>query len=191
MSEEKVGIDLLAAVHHPVRRRIVEYLVFEGPSQVGAMARAFGEQVGSISHHLRMLERAGLVERAPELATDGRTSWWRYTDVSVAWSADDFADSPADLHRARAAEKLNLEHQVRKYVEWKNREADLGEEWRRAAFSSDSLARCSAPELRDLLDRLRATFQAWREEVVARVDSGDDEPREPVFWFTHGFPTRP
>jgi DNA-binding transcriptional ArsR family regulator len=96
-----VTIDVLTAVHHPVRRRIIDYLVLHGPSQVGTLAQAFGEQVGSISHHLRMLERVDVVERAPELATDGRTSWWRYKRLSISWSPDDFSDSPADLHRAR------------------------------------------------------------------------------------------
>ena len=70
-------IDVLRAVHHPTRRRIIEYLYINGDSQVGSLARDLDQQVGSISHHLRMLERAGVVERAPELAVDGRTSWWR------------------------------------------------------------------------------------------------------------------
>ncbi len=73
-------IDVLRAVHHPIRRRIIEYLYINGDSQVGALAKDLEQQVGSISHHLRMLERAGVVERAPELATDGRTSWWRRRD---------------------------------------------------------------------------------------------------------------
>lgn len=182
-----VSIDVLTAVHHPVRRRIIDHLVINGPSQVGTMARAFGEQVGSISHHLRMLERVDVVERAPELATDGRTSWWRYRNLSISWSPDDFSDVPADLHRARAAEKLNFEHQVAKFVGWKRRSESFPAEWRRAAYSSDSLARATPDELTDLLARLRATLEAWREEI----DLEDGADREPVFLFMHGFPSAP
>ena len=182
-----VSIDVLTAVHHPVRRRIIDHLVLHGPSQVGTLAQAFGEQVGSISHHLRMLERVDVVERAPELATDGRTSWWRYKALSISWSPDDFSESPADLHRARAAEKLNFEHQVAKFVGWKRRSGSFSPEWRRAAYSSDSLAKATPDELSDLLDRLRATLQDWRDEI----DPDDGQEREPVFLFMHGFPAEP
>lgn len=182
-----VSIDVLTAVHHPVRRRIIDYLVLNGPSQVTTMARAFGEQVGSISHHLRMLERAEIVERAPELAADGRTSWWRYTRLSISWAADDFAERPADLHRARAAERTNFEHQVHKLVDWKRRSGSYEEQWRRAAFSSDTLANATPAELDDLLHRLRDTITTWRDEI----DPEDGTEREPVFVFMHGFPSPP
>ncbi|MGI9156482.1 MAG: ArsR/SmtB family transcription factor [Marmoricola sp.] len=182
-----VSIDVLAAVHHPVRRRIVDHLVLNGPSRVGAMATAFGQQVGSISHHLRMLERAEVVERAPELASDGRTSWWRYTGLAISWSADDFADAPADLHRARVAERINVEHQVKKLVDWQRRSATYDEEWRRAAFSSDSLAKATPVELHDLLRRLEDAIGGWRDEI----DADDGAEREPVFVFMHAFPSRP
>lgn len=179
-------IELLAVVHHPVRRRIVEYLVLNGPAQVGTLARAFDEQVGSVSHHLRMLERVDIVERAPELAHDGRTSWWRYRDLSMSWSVDDF-ERPVDQHRARAAEKLNLEHQLRKLVAWKQREAGYDVAYRRAAYSTDSLAHATPEELTDLGHRLQALIQGWRSEI----DLDDGQEREPVFLFSHGFPTQP
>ncbi len=182
-----VSIDVLAAVHHPVRRRIIDRLALEGPSQVGALADAFGEQVGSISHHLRMLERAGVVERAPELATDGRTSWWRYVKTSISWSADDFAERPAQLHRAKVAEKLNVEHQFANLVAWKKREGSFPEAWRRAAYSQDSLAKATPQELDDLSGRILATIEEWR----AGIDTDDGQQRESVFLFSHGFPSRP
>ena len=108
------SIEILRAVHHPTRRRMVEFLHLHGPSQVGTLARELGEQVGSISHHLRMLERAGVVAHVPELSTDGRTSWWRLELASLEWSVEDFADPAADRAQARAAERLNLDHQLGK-----------------------------------------------------------------------------
>ena len=42
----------LAALHHPVRRRMLEFLNLNGPSTVGAIAAGLGQQVGSISHHM-------------------------------------------------------------------------------------------------------------------------------------------
>ena len=181
-----VSIDVLTAVHHPVRRRIFDHLVVHGPTQVGTLARTLEQQVGSISHHLRMLERAGVVERAPDLAADGRTSWWRPALDTVRWSVDDFADRPADRVRAQAAERVNVEHQLGKLVDWMRRTASYDEGWRRAAFSNDSLALATPSELSALHEALTATVAQWR----ASIDTDDGQEREPVFVFQHGFPTR-
>jgi DNA-binding transcriptional ArsR family regulator len=180
------SIEVLRAVHHPARRRIVDHLYLEGPSQVGTLARVLGEQVGSISHHLRMLERAGIVARAPELATDGRTSWWRLQQDSLSWSAEDFADA-ADRTQAKAAERLNLDHQLGKLAGWKRRSGNADAAWRRAAFSSDYLARATPAELEALTEALHRVVQDWR----AGIDTDDGAAREPVFVFMHGFPTAP
>ena len=184
------SIETLRAVHHPTRRRMVEYLNLRGPSQVGTLARELGEQVGSISHHLRMLERAGIVARAPELATDGRTSWWRIEQTSISWSVDDFADDVAGRHQARAAERLNIEHQLGRLAAWKRAAEDADPSWRGAAFSSDFVALATAAELSALAEVLAATVRTWRDGLpdVAAVSEGE---RSPVFVFAHGFPTVP
>ncbi|GGF41238.1 hypothetical protein GCM10011519_13750 [Marmoricola endophyticus] len=182
-----VSIDTLVAVHHPVRRRIVDRLVLDGPAQVGTLARELDEQIGSISHHLRILERVEVVVRAPELSTDGRTSWWRASTTSFSWAVDDFADRPADQHRARVADRLNAERHFTKLADWKRREAAAPEAWRRAAYSTDSLGRATAVELEELMRRLVRTVAEWK----ADIDLDDGQEREPVFMFSHGFPSRP
>lgn len=181
------SIETLRAVSHPSRRRIIEYLRIHGASQVGALAEALHEQVGSISHHLRMLERAEVVERAPELATDGRTSWWRTRPVTISWSVDDFADSAADRVQATAAERLNFEYQAGKLAAWKRESARWDPAWRAAAFSSDTVALATPDELAELQVLLAETVRVWREAI----DREDEQDREPVFVFSHGFPTRP
>ena len=74
-----------------------------------------------------------------------------------------------------------------KFVSWKRRSGSFSPEWRRAAYSSDSLAKATPAELTDLLDRLRATLEEWRDEI----DHEDGQERESVFLFMHGFPTEP
>ena len=101
-------ISVITAVHHPLRRRIYDYLLLYGTSQVTTLARSLGSQVGSISHHLRMLERAGLVERDQDPSGDRRTSWWKPARRGLTWSAEDFADSPADALLAREAQRQGL-----------------------------------------------------------------------------------
>lgn len=55
------------------------------------------------------------------------------------------------------------------------------------AFNTESLAWATPDELADLQDRLRATLDEWR----ASIDTDDDAPRKPIFFFAHGFPMQP
>lgn len=181
------SIETLRAVMEPTRRRMIEYLYLHGPCQVGTLARALDQQVGSVSHHLRMLERVGVVAKAPELATDGRTSWWRLVQSSISWSVDDFNTDPAARAEAKAAERINIEHQLAKLAAWKRASDGAGEEWRRAAFSSGLIASATAEELDALHQALVRTWREWRDAI----DADDGQAREPVFVFAHGFPSAP
>jgi DNA-binding transcriptional ArsR family regulator len=68
--------DAFRAVAHPIRRGIVERLA-RGPATVGVATRGFGVSKPTISKHLKVLERAGVVVRTVE----GRT---HQLDLNVA-----------------------------------------------------------------------------------------------------------
>lgn len=68
--------DPFRAVAHPIRRGIVERLA-HGSATVGAVTRGFGVSKPTISKHLKVLERAGVVVRRVE----GRT---HQLDLNVA-----------------------------------------------------------------------------------------------------------
>ncbi|WP_336645364.1 helix-turn-helix domain-containing protein [Microbacterium sp. USHLN186] len=174
-------ISVITAVHHPLRRRIVDHLLLHETAQVGVLARALDAQVGSISHHLRMLQRAGVVEQVADPAGDRRTSWWRLVRRSLSWSSRDYAGSPADAYLAREAQRLNLRHQLERLQQW-NR---VSESSQVEAFSTDALTWATAEELIELQQRVSATVDAWR----AGIDREDGRPRMPVFFFAYGFPT--
>lgn len=194
-STPPVAIDVLVAVHHPVRRRLLDHLTLDGPATVGTLARQLGLAVGSASHHLRMLERAGVVERAPELRTDGRTSWWRTTGTRLTWSVDDFADQPADRHRALAVERLDAERSVRKLAEWHRERATAPAALREAATSIDWSVRATPAQLQDLGLRFLALIDEWTDEVRAARPAGPAGPPAdgtiPVHGFVRVFPSRP
>lgn len=177
-------ISVVTAVHHPLRRRILEYLKLHGQSQVTALARALAAQVGSISHHLRMMERAGVVERVDAPDGDGRASWWALAIEGISWSSADFADSPADALTAREAERQNIRGQIERLQRFRRRPAQEVADW--DAFSTDAIGWATPDELRDLQARIGRALDDWR----ADIDERDGQRREPVFFFAHGFPTQ-
>ncbi|CAN5461221.1 helix-turn-helix domain-containing protein [soil metagenome] len=189
--------DDLTTLHHPVRRRMLEFLNLHGPSTVGAIAAGLGQQVGSVSHHMKTLEKAGFVEPAPELARDRRESVWRGLPRRMSWSITDFADSPTDTLLATAAERANLQHHADKVSGWLTDRDEHDTTWLDAAFSTELWATATAGELSDLADRVQDLFMSWTEEVRANTagedgaeDGAERGPRTPVFVFTHGNPAR-
>ena len=64
VSAQNSGIDgVLAALADPTRRAIIEQLNTRGECAVGDIAMRFDISTPAISRHLRVLEKAGLIER--------------------------------------------------------------------------------------------------------------------------------
>jgi DNA-binding transcriptional ArsR family regulator len=54
--------DVLTAIAHPSRRAIIEQLS-AGPARFTDIAKPFDTALNSVTKHLKLLERAGLIER--------------------------------------------------------------------------------------------------------------------------------
>lgn len=54
--------NVLAAISHPTRREIIERLV-SAPARFSDIARPFDTTLNAVTKHLKLLERAGLIER--------------------------------------------------------------------------------------------------------------------------------
>jgi DNA-binding transcriptional ArsR family regulator len=54
--------DVLTAISHPTRRAIIDRLA-KGPARFLDIARPFDTALNAVTKHLKMLERAGLIER--------------------------------------------------------------------------------------------------------------------------------
>jgi DNA-binding transcriptional ArsR family regulator len=178
---------VLSAMSHPVRRRLLDALTVDGASTVSMLAERTGQAVGNISHHIKVLAAAELVEEAPELARDRREHWWREADARRRWSTTSFDDDPAAAVVADAALSLGLEHHVEKVRAWNAaRENDSGG-WTDAAFSTDTWLRLTPGELAQLSDELTALLRRWHD----RTTPDDGAERDPVFVFAHGVPAAP
>src|SRR5215211_4033370 len=94
---------VLAALAHPLRRRLMDVLKVDGPSTASLLAERTDQAVANVSHHLKVLAGCELVVEAPELARDRRERWWRLASPGVRWSSADFDDDPASQAVASAA----------------------------------------------------------------------------------------
>jgi DNA-binding transcriptional ArsR family regulator len=185
---------VLAAMAHPVRRRLLDALIVDGPSTASMLAARTGQAVGNISHHLKVLAQASLVEEVPSLARDRRERWWKVSATSRRWSNTAFGEDPASEAVAEAAESLNLEHQAEKVRAWHARRDGASRDWVDAAFSSDTWLRLTPAELQQLSEEVTGLLHRWRDRTPpagAEQTPGQKDGRRSVFVFARGVPAEP
>ena len=178
---------VLAAMAHPLRRRLLNLLKVDGPSTASVLSGRTGQAVGNISHHLRSLAAAGLIEEAPEMARDRRERWWRRPPGAVRWSSADFAGDEATEAIARAAESLNLDTQLGFLRAWAAAPEEEKARWPTGPFSADSWLRLDDDELAEFSAQLVQLILCWAD----RETPEDGRVRGPVFVFAHGIPAQP
>jgi DNA-binding transcriptional ArsR family regulator len=174
---------VLAAMTHPVRRRLLDVLKVHGPATVSSLAERTGQAVGNISHHLKVLAESELVEEVPELARDRRERWWRRAPVRIRWSPPDFPDDPV----AYAAASVDFEHAMNIARSWATSWERYGEEWHKAPFSTDTWMKLTADETAEFGREVVELFNRWAD----RETPDDGQRREPVFLFAFGLPSEP
>lgn len=176
---------VLRAVAHPLRRRLMDVLRVQGPQTASLLAAATGEGVGNISHHVRVLADAGLLQEAPELARDRRERWWRMAQIGLSFAEADFEGDPAGEAAASAATSLALQRQLDLVRQWLSSPQETP--WLEAAFSTDYWLRLTPDELAQLSTEVNAVIAAWQEREVP----DDGQQRPPVFVLARGFPATP
>ncbi|MCW3841736.1 helix-turn-helix domain-containing protein [Micromonospora yasonensis] len=178
---------VLAALAHPLRRRLMDVLKVYGPTTVGLLAERTGQAPANVSHHLKMLAAADLVAEAPELARDRRERWWRLRDRGVRWSNTDFEADPAVRAVADAASSLNLDRHTALVRAWHAAPDEEHTAWGEGPFSTDKWLHLTPEELAQLGREVIELFDRWAD----RPAPDDGQRREPVFLFAHGIPARP
>jgi DNA-binding transcriptional ArsR family regulator len=188
IASRQAGIDTIAAMTHPVRRRLIDLLSADGPATVGMLADKTGERVGSISHHLKVLASNRLILEAPELARDRRESWWRIAKGSWSWSITNFEGDPAGELVARTAEEQQLAANFEKARAWYASRDDYDPAWAQAASVTTSWIRATPVELTELGQRLN---QVVLDFVDEHSDYEEGDGREAVFLFSYAMPVKP
>jgi DNA-binding transcriptional ArsR family regulator len=178
---------VLAAMTHPLRRRLLNLLKLDGPATVGMLAQRTGQAAGNVSHHMRTLAAAGLVEEVPELARDRREHWWRRTASTLRWSPADFAGDAASEAVARGAESLNLDYQVSLVQQWGRATDEELARWPEGPFATDSWLRLTDAELAELCVEMTGLIKRWADRDLP----ADGQQRGTVFVFARGVPGQP
>ncbi len=178
---------VIAAMTHPLRQRLLAVLRLDGPSTVGVLAQRLGQAPGNISHHLKALAAAGLVEEVPELARDRRERWWRRSTPSISWSTEDFKGDAETEAIVRAALSLNLDYQLQQLRHWDVRPDEERARWPKGPFSTDRWLRLTDDELAELQKELVDVLARWEDRELP--DDGCE--RSPVFFFGYAVPGQP
>ena len=177
---------VLAAMHHPLRRRLLDLLSVDGPATASQLGAATGELVGNISHHLKVLASAGVIAEAPELARNRRERWWKLGNTSeYSWSIADAQGDPAGELVAATAEDANLAHHVDKVRQWFDLRHEFGEPWVRAAYATERWLTLTPDQLVELSERVEDLVREYYDNPA----EGEDAHR--VFFFAHAVPARP
>jgi DNA-binding transcriptional ArsR family regulator len=135
----------LRALAHPIRVRLMEELMLDGPLTASQLGERVGESPANCSWHLRQLAKYGFVEEAGGGA--GRQRPWQVAIESYGWG--DQAD-PEAAAAASAFSQVQRRWESDEYEAYAARRATEPPEWDRAAFWNKSLAWLTADELESL-----------------------------------------
>jgi DNA-binding transcriptional ArsR family regulator len=177
-------LEALAALGHPDRARLMDALTVSGTSTTSALAAAVDLATGSVSHHLQVLSRAGLVERA-EPGQDRRQRRWKLVTRGYNWTPAEFRDQPAGRATVTAAMAVQVD-----------REHDRAQEfiatgvppWDEAAFSGHYWLRLTPAELVEVGHEIDELLLRWRRR---EIPDDDDPNRQTVLAFARAFPSQP
>ncbi|GAA1845199.1 ArsR/SmtB family transcription factor [Agromyces salentinus] len=142
----------LKSLAHPLRVRIYDELSSYGPFTASGLGERLGESSGSMSYHLRQLERAGLV-REDTTRGKGRERWWERMPGSIAVpDARTLAPGSADRLAVKLLEEewfRSREQNLREFIV--EGEHVFGEEWLDIATSDTINLRLTPGQLAELV----------------------------------------
>lgn len=163
MAEEiRVRIDdpeAMAALTHPVRTKLLNYLISAGPATASQAARAVGDTPSNSSYHLRTLAKFGWVAAAQD-SGDGRERPWRalVTGFDIDLAAD---PQSAAGRNAAALSALTLQQVHQETREALTRFPTLDRAWQNAASFNVYTLRVTAEELAAVNKQIDAILRPY------------------------------
>ena len=174
---EITDVRVLAALAHPVRVQLLNYLLGTGQHTATQCAEVTEASPSACSYHLRHMERFGLVERvSPDdvVSPDGRERVWRATATGFSFGGPPSADRPAARSTRQALGVLGIDEAARLARRYVNRADTLDAAWQDAAgFAVYGLA-VTSNELRDLIQAIDAVVRPFIAATRSDVPDGSE-----------------
>ncbi|WP_043624377.1 helix-turn-helix domain-containing protein [Nonomuraea candida] len=170
---------VLRAVTHPLRARVLGLLRADGPATASELGRKLGESSGSTSYHLRELFKYGFIEEEPE-QRDGRERRWRARHRYTSWNSREMSGTPEGREAVKVMRLWQAEALAQVIQEFD--EAEWSPGWLEIAGMSDHLA--------TLPPAAMAEFMARAEELLRELGArhAGAPGAEQVHIFVGGFP---
>ncbi|TWD79222.1 helix-turn-helix protein [Kribbella amoyensis] len=160
---------LLRALAHPMRNRIVGLLRVHGPQTATTLAGRLGVNTGATSYHLRQLAEAGLVEEDASRG-NARDRWWKAAHQGTEYNAGELLQDEPELALGflHSVAQTYAENMFRAIDGWQT----LDDEWREATYLSDYALHLTAAELQALTGELEAVLAKYRSDLTKPVPEG-------------------
>jgi DNA-binding transcriptional ArsR family regulator len=133
----------IRALAHPIRTRLLEALMREGPLTATEAGELLDESPANCSFHLRTLAKYGFVEEAE--GGTGRNRPWRRVTLGQSFSEAD--DDPEVSVAAQSLAELAHEQTFERIRQFMRRHGTFPMAWRKAASASDCLVYLTPEEL--------------------------------------------
>ncbi|MGI5211772.1 winged helix-turn-helix domain-containing protein [Plantactinospora sp. CA-290183] len=149
----------LRALAHPLRLRLLRYLLAAGPRTAAQCAEALGDTGSNCSYHLHQLGRHGLIERVPAEGANRRDRPWRAASVGF-----EFLPEPGDVDGQQVNEALTaleLEEVFRALQRYQHQQHKLTDEWRESSTFHNYTLSLTPEELRHLTLTLDAVIRPY------------------------------
>jgi DNA-binding transcriptional ArsR family regulator len=173
--------ELLHAMAHPLRLRLLGALRKEGPATASELGRRLGVSSALASYHLRQLARFGFVEEAPE-RNRGRMKHWRAVEEGIQGSTD--TDDAGLVEASSVLGRVMVAEYARWLRRWFAETSEWDRQWRAAAEGLDQWFELTPDELRSLSDEVTAVLERYADRRTQR----DGTERAIVLF--HAFPER-
>jgi DNA-binding transcriptional ArsR family regulator len=180
---------VLRAMAHPVRLRILEELAMAGAATATDLAERLGESAANCSWHLRQLAKYGFIEEAE--GGSGRQRPWRLVVQSTRVSAT-AADEPDLVRASDALVEVLLGREVEAFRAWQTRRHTAPREWREASFATQSWDHLTVDELAELRRELMDVVDRCLARFTERADPAQRPPGvRPIRFLAWAFPVLP
>jgi predicted ArsR family transcriptional regulator len=165
--------ELVRALAHPMRNRMLGLLRVYGPQTATTLAGRLGVNTGATSYHLRQLAEAGLVVE-DDSRGNARDRWWKSAHQGTEFDAAELLDQEPEL-------ALGFLHGVgQTYAQnifgFIDAMQTMPEEWRDASMLSDYFFHLRPDQLAAMMREVMAVLEKYKTaDLTAPLPEGAEQ----------------